>query len=291
MKKYDKNTFSYGYEAEWGDVNRQLQIPTDLGSWEYSECDIVNERDPYKNIACDPLGVSPPFGGEINTVPTIGWQVQVDKIMQLKQFFIDNGCEPTAGSINHGHIHIHVPRLKEDPDALKRLVTYIRDNQDEAISRIYPYKQLKQHKEFGKIYQAFGGQRRMPEVKSNNLIDNMTDFNSFIHLFTHGAVNKDNICTPMRYAINLYSLRHINTVEFRHFRSSTNRRELESSFNYVELFMDAALNNGPSVKEILDSNVFIFPPMKFDVESIRGWMATKYGKDRGSKERKYVDLT
>ena len=60
------------------DIDRRLNIPENLGKWEYCETDIINLYEPYKLIACDPLGINPPFGGEINTVPTKSWQNQVD---------------------------------------------------------------------------------------------------------------------------------------------------------------------------------------------------------------------
>ena len=33
----------------------------------------TNLNEPYKYIACDPLGENPPVGGEVNTVPTTTW--------------------------------------------------------------------------------------------------------------------------------------------------------------------------------------------------------------------------
>jgi len=82
--KYDTNNFTYGYEIEWGDIDRRLTIPEHLGAWEYAETDIVNIHEPYRFIACDPLGEVPPFGGEVNTKPTATWQEQVDRIMELQ---------------------------------------------------------------------------------------------------------------------------------------------------------------------------------------------------------------
>lgn len=74
MKQFQVNAFTFGYEIEFGDVNRRLTIPPELGKWETAETDIVNLRPPYALVACDPLGLVPPMGGEINTVPTLNWQ-------------------------------------------------------------------------------------------------------------------------------------------------------------------------------------------------------------------------
>ena len=64
------NNWTWGYEVEWGDIDRTLKIPEHLGKWEHAETDILNLNEPYKYIACDPLGEDPPVGGEVNTVPT-----------------------------------------------------------------------------------------------------------------------------------------------------------------------------------------------------------------------------
>ena len=85
---FDKNDFTWGYEIEWGDIDRRLEIPEHLGSWEYSETDIVNLNPPYQYVACDPRGESPPFGGEINTKPTSTWQDQADRVMELHDLFV-----------------------------------------------------------------------------------------------------------------------------------------------------------------------------------------------------------
>ena len=78
------DNWTYGYEIEWGDIDRTIKIPESLGSWEYAETDIVNLYDPVKNIACDPLGLNPTYGGEINTKPTKTSKQQIDKICNNK---------------------------------------------------------------------------------------------------------------------------------------------------------------------------------------------------------------
>ena len=85
------DNWSYGYEVEWGDINRKLKVPSHLGSWEIAETDILNLKEPNKYIACDPLGIKPCFGGEINTTPNINYNDQVNKILELYKFFKENG--------------------------------------------------------------------------------------------------------------------------------------------------------------------------------------------------------
>ncbi len=83
---YNKETFTYGAEIEWGDIDRRMAIPTNLGKWEYAETDIVNLRPPFEYRACDPLGKEPWMGGEVNMMPTKTWQEQVvQQVLTVQQ--------------------------------------------------------------------------------------------------------------------------------------------------------------------------------------------------------------
>lgn len=288
---YDKNTFTWGYEVEWGDIDRRLQIPPHLGKWEYAETDIVNIHDPVKYVACDPLGEEPHFGGEVNTMPTKTWEEQVDRIMELKQFFEDNGNQPSASCINHGHLHVYVPQLKEDLDGLKRLIKYIKANQDDVIENCYRYYDdpMMKKAKGATMYLKYDGGRAMPDYMCDNIVNLAENFEHFIKLH---AAGKDGVSMgrPFRYAINTYCMKHTGTIEFRCFRSSVNRQEIEDQFIFAERFIDAALNDGPSVREILAERKYNFPPFIWNLGEYLGWVKTKYDKSRGEKKREYHDV-
>lgn len=288
---YDKNTFTWGYEIEWGDINRSLEIPEHLGSWEYSETDVINIHEPYKYVACDPLGIEPPMGGEINTKPTATKEEQVDRIMDIYQFFVDNGNRPSASCVSHGHLHVFVPGLKDDLDALKRLISYIKENQADTVdicNQFYDVDTMKSAKG-AKMYLKYDGGRLMPDYMCDNIVNLAEDFNHFIKLH---AAGKDGVSMgrPFRYAINTYCMKHTGTIEFRFFRSTTDRREIEDKFRFAELFISSALNGGPSVKEIFANNDFQFPPFVWNLDAYLGWKNTKYDKSRGKKKREYHDV-
>jgi hypothetical protein len=291
MQKFDSKNFTWGMEIEWGDVNRELEIPIHLGSWEHAETDIINLNEPYKNVCCDPLGIEPPFGGEINTKPTKTWQEQVDRYYELEQFFIDNGNQPTVCTTSHTHIHCYVPGLKGDVDSLKRLTKYIKENQQVAIDRAYGFYEPSNMKlaKNAKMYMKFDGGRPMPDYMCNNIINLATDFDHFIKLH---AAGKDGVSMgrPFRYAVNMYSMKHIGTVEFRLFRSTLDKKQIESCFRFVNDFMDAALNDGPDVLELIMENDYKFPPMIWDLNQFLGWIDTKYDKERGKKAREYLEV-
>jgi hypothetical protein len=288
---YNKSDFTYGMEIEWGDVPRSFEIPENLGSWEYSERDIINLRAPYQNVCADPLGVEPPMGGEINTKPTRTWQEQVDRYFELKELFNELGHDPTVGVTAHTHIHCRVPGLKDDITALKKLTKYIKENQDAAIDRVYGFFEHNQMKgaKGSKMYLKFDGGRPMPDYMSDNIINLATDFDSFIKMH---AAGKDGVSMgrPFRFAINMYALKHIDTVEFRLFRGTMDRTELESCFRFVQDFLDAALNDGPSVNELISDNNYKFPPMQWDLGQFIGWNDTKHPETRGKKERTFVEV-
>lgn len=287
---YKKEDFTWGYEVEWGDIDRSLSVPQHLGKWEYAETDIVNIHEPYKFIATDPLGISPPMGGEINMKPTKTWSEQVDQVIELKNFFEENKNKPSASCVNHGHLHVFVPGLKEDINGLKSLISYIASNQTDTIEACYGFKEdpnMKKHK--AKMYLKYDGGREMPEYMSDNILNLANNFGDFIRLHCAG---KDGVSMgrPFRYAINTYCMKHTGTIEFRCFRSSTNKEEISSQFRFVEKFIDSALNGGPSVKDILKSESFTFPPFIWSEAEYAGWVATKWPKERGKKVREYISI-
>lgn len=289
--KYNPDKFTYGAEIEWGDIDRRFQVPDHLGKWEYAETDIVNIHSPFPFVACDPLGEEPPYGGEINTKPTKTWQEQVDRILQIYDLFVKHGNTPSTACVNHGHIHVFVPGLKDDVAGLKKLVTYIKENQHDTIEACYDFRENGQMKtcDGAKMYLKLDGGRPMPDYMCDNIINLTTDFDHFIKLH---AAGKDGVSMgrPFRYAINTYCMKHTGTIEFRCFRSTVKREELESQFKFVTNFIDAALNGGPSVKEILAADTYKFPPFKWSLNEYVGWKNTKYPKERGNKQREFHEV-
>jgi len=271
----------------WGDIPRNENIPEHLGKWEYAETDIVNLIKPYRGLACDPLGIDPPVGGEINTKPTKTWEEQVDRIMEIKKLF----KHPTASCVNHGHLHVYVPGLKDDIESLKKIIKYIKENQHQTIDACYQYRV---HPDMSlsktaKTYLKWDGGRPMPDYMCDNIVNKANNFDDFIRLH---AAGKDGVSMgrPFRHAINTYCMKHTGTIEFRCFRSSTDSREIFDSFRFVAEFMKAALNDGPPVNEILRKGQFVFPTFTYDSEMYIAWEKTKYDKSRGNKKREYHDV-
>ena len=139
------------------------------------------------------------------------------------------------------------------------------------------------------MYLKYDGGRTMPDYMCDNIVNLATDFGSFIKLH---AAGKDGVSMgrPFRYAINTYCMKHTGTIEFRCFRSTTDRRELEDQCKFAEAFIDAALNDGPSVKEILANYDYQFPKFVWEQFQYIGWVNTKHPKERGTKVRNFYEV-
>lgn len=294
---YDPATFTYGFELEMGDVRKDIILPKELGEWEYSERDIVNTLPPYRGICVDPFGVDPPVGGEFNTRPTRGWQAQVARILEILQLFAEQqGNYPTAPFTTHNHVHVHVPGMIDDVDALKRMIRYVGMNQYDFVNTVYGFHELPGMDQVpsARTYLRQDGGRMIPDWRIDRIAEQSTDFKSFIrnHYTTQDGRPVDRL---LRTAINTYCLKHIKTIEFRCFRGSFESLHLASCFRAVEAFIDAALNTGTPWRELYQANrsEYEFPPMTFDLELAIGWKKTKNNVGNESptgKNRKFYDV-
>jgi hypothetical protein len=302
--QYNPKKFTWGYEIEWGDVDRKTVIPEELGAWEFAETDILNidPSSPYYRKAVDPLGLEPPVGGEINVKPTRTRSELVERVEILKRLFPN----PTASCVNHGHVHVFVPGLRDDIDALKRLAKFIQENQNDAIDNCYGFRSDPRMRKTtsATVYCKYDGGRPMPDYMSNNIIKLAKNFDDFIFLHCAGKDGKSR-GRPFRYAINTYCMKHTGTIEFRLFRGTTDIGRVSDSLYFAERFLNAALNDtGEKVRDILHlpdafctharnerpEYDWTFPVFDYNHEDYLAWEATKYDKSRGKKVRQYVEL-
>jgi hypothetical protein len=288
---YNSKDWTWGFELELGDVPKDFPVDPKLGKWESAECDILNTLPPYRGVCADPLGIDPPVGGEINVNPTATKEEQVSRIMKILADFKVEGYTPTISPTSHSHIHVYIPGLKDDIDALKRLMKYIKDNQHTMIDSVYGFYEHPEMKACSKAktYLKLDGGRTMPDWQCDNIINNTTDFESFI--FQHQA-GKDGVSRgrPIRYGINTYCMKQVGTIEFRCFRGSLSAQELMHSFDFVEKFLTNALNGGEDVRDILFSKDWNFPKMQWDLELMQGWVKTKKDPEKVKGLKKNREL-
>lgn len=286
----DLSKITFGYELELGDILRSREVPAEFGKWEYAECDIVSIQPANKESylkACDPQGTHPPHGGEINIHPANSVAELHKRIMDTIQWFRDQGDTPSASCVNHGHVHVRVPGLRDDIGALKKLIQFIVEHQDETIKNCYGYQvhpDMKQCRTATR-YLKWDGGRRVPQWLCDNIVEQAENFDDFIRFQCRG-IDGIRVMRPPRYGINSYCLKHTETVEFRCFRASLDSEEILNSLLFVEHFMQAALStmsyNPPTGP---------FPAFEFNLEHYLGWENTRYGPGRGKKDRQYVNIS
>lgn len=283
---------TFGYELELGDVLKSRNLPNHFGTWEWAERDIVNVYPPYRGVASDPLGENPPVGGEINVHPARSPEELADLISEIINWFHCQGDNVSAGPVNHGHVHVRVPGLRDDLPRLKRLTQYIRDNQQTAIWAIYNFQDHAAMSEAPglRTYLKWDGGRPMPNWMCDNILNMARNFDDFIRIQCCGK-NGIGRGRPFRYAVNTYCLKHTDTIEFRLFRASLSHREIFDSIRFVEDFMIAAQYGGPNLEDLLHNGGYQFPPFVFERELCIGWWNTRHPKERGSKKRQLVELS
>jgi hypothetical protein len=285
--KYTPSSLTWGCELEFGDIPRWIEIPKDLGQWEQFETDIVNQREPYWGIAADPFGIDPPFGGEINTVPTKTWMEQIKKINQLIEYFTNLGYPPTISCVQQFHIHVRIlNKFRKDIDALKNLISYIKHNQKSFIEITSQFKLDDRMSQSAIDFLRDDGGR----IAEDSMYDEMLKCDSFKDMMEFDRTKTVNNIIE-RYGINLKSLVYNNTLEFRSFRATLNLKEYIYAFSSCENFVLSGLN--VSSKPIEEKLVgYQFPRFEYDHELFYSWEKTKKSKNLTSVKKRFsMDLT
>lgn len=281
MLKYNSNNFTYGYELEIGDVYRSTPIPAHLGTWGEASEDIINLLPPYELRPMDPLGIDPPVGGEINTTPTKTWHEQVEKISEILEYFRMLGQTPTVSCISGGQTHVGVPNLITDIPSIKKLARYIRRNQLLVKTIMMPLPN-----DFNCPYMDESEGCLIPDEIFNIIEHHLTRLSDLDKMRQRALTHE----LPLRYMINIHSLYCNRTIEFRCFKATLNLQEISDAFRFSEQFINAALNDGPDVSELLEQHSYKFAPHNFDKELFKIWYTTKYPIRRMQKIRKFYDI-
>lgn len=287
------NNFSYGLELEFGDIDRTVDIPEYLGSWEGTkvngiyqgaEVDVVNSIPPYRGVCTDPLGITCPVGGEINVHPTTTIDGQFEYMSRILDLFED----VTVSHMSHFHLHVHIPGLKTDLDLLKRFVQYCIDNQDALIKTVYlqNVNDIPESISNRSIeYLWSDGGRYISDIVKIHLhdcttIEEVLDlFNSTGHYFRN---NSKHGTSSIRTAVNISNLIKGETIEFRCFRPALNMVELASQLHFVEQFCQEAIKeDGMCVGEITSKKYYQFAPLRYNHINQLGWERTRADKSRG----------
>lgn len=287
-KDTDESRLSFGVEIELGDVNRGVTIPPSLGEWEYAETDVVNQKPPYRGKACDPLGIDPPVGGEINVMPSRTVDGLMGNIAGLFRHLQEKSQQPTLSFVSGYHVHVRVAGLRNSIDELKRVAAWIKRHQADAVALCWQYRECVRMAETrtARTYMKFDGGRLMPNWMLDNILSAKTkSFSDFIRMHCCG---KDGVSRgrPFRYAINTYSLKHIDTIEFRCFRMSLDLGLLRAPVVFArEAVLSMLRGDLLSPIEIARQHSLAFQPMIYDHDLYVSWEKSKYDVSRGKKRR------
>lgn len=274
--KYDPKTFSYGCELEFADVDRFAKLPSGC-AFDGKDHTVVNSN----GVATDPRAETSVVGGEINVKPTNTIDEQVEVIDQVIRSF-------DAITVNYRcnlHIHVRVPGLKEDLDACKRLAKYIRANEKDAFRIIEPIPKptAAEYPDQEALAGAMKRYKRRHRSHQYSVSENVyqamlaaTTTQEFYNAHAPYSAKKQQYCFHLkpRAAINLRPLWETghNTIEFRHFPGTLDLNCYRSCLTWCKLFLDAALNDGPTAQEIFDANPWMtfpkFEPYQHHLEKI-----------------------
>ena len=242
---------SFGMELEWSNVAKSTEIPERLGYWEgkgsHSEIDIINYID-GKFITAWP---NKEFGGEINTRPTLTIEDQVNVIID-----IHNTLQPEAADkiyvtpISNGHVHVRDSAFT-DVEVLKRLYEFTIRNQQVIIGhwleldRLNLIKSTLGYQKNAWHYMRNDGGKRLSENFLNPVLKATTPDEFYRAIVPH-AKESGNILWARagRQGINLHSLRHTGTIEFRCMKASAEPAEILEQLRFANDFVDRAINGG-----------------------------------------------
>lgn len=244
------NTF--GFELEWSNVNKETKIPEELGFWEgkgnHSEVDLINYIDGKFQVAWP----NRQWGGEINTRPTSSVSSQAELIRDIYNHLTPTAADTiTVTPISNGHVHIRNEAF-DDLEVLKKLYKYTIRNQEEVIKYWLSLEELVKLKKSPGYHKSGGLYLRMDggkKISENFMIpvEAATTIDEFYRAMVPHAKESGNILWARagRGGINLHSLRHTGTVEFRCMKASVNLVEIEGQLKFAEEFVTRAIEDGP----------------------------------------------
>jgi hypothetical protein len=236
-----------------------------------------------------PTGKNWPFGGEVNTRPT----ATIDEQVQVIGEILD--CLDPKPTINYRcnlHFHVGVPGLANDLAALKRLVQYVHDNEEETYRLIEPIpeptrEQYPVEEDYKGAVKRF---RRRKQSHQSKLTDKQvarmlaSETVSEFYL-AHFVTDKKGVPQKhlhQRCGINLRALWEgpTGTIEFRHFPGTLDLHKYKNSLSWCAAFLYSALNQ-PLVtpQAILDNAIFGINEKDFPrFEPYVHWMEMRYKK-------------
>lgn len=258
--------FTYGAEIEWSDADLRKPPPPNLGSWNQYEWTQVNS-DGSPN---DPDLLTTTIGGEFNLRPCDSIDELVDLLRQLKEAY----PEGTLNYRTSGHIHIGVPGLADDFDAIKSLFNYWEDNMDFFLQYVVPRPPVVHREDYSKKmhYQRarIWSMRHIPWFRSRHPKDrsdrlrsakNMREFQLYHYRYDEEKKMFDTKYDFRRVNVNFLSLIKHKTIEYRAFPGTLNEYEFRDYLEFYDMATRAGLwDHSMTIEKIWNSREWKIPP-------------------------------
>lgn len=246
-------------------------------------------------VAVDPKRQIYALGGELLLAPT----ERPEGLAEQLQDHMARHPRTTVNYRSNLHVHVRVPGLREDLDALKRLQAYVHEWMPKILPVLEPipecqYTAPRGDDGSGRTWDAAtrgalkrAARRRVSHHKllSTRVVERQlrtTTPDQFLDAEAlHEPTGRLLWATCPRACVNLRQLRETDTVEFRHFPGTTDPEQLLFAAGWVQFFIRAALEG--TTQEIMDV-VRVTAPLlpkflPYDHDLERGYLLTS---------RKYV---
>ena len=283
------NNYTYGSEIEAADWDTRKELPegSTLDKLDYT---IVNSS----GLANCPKKQMNVYGGEVNTRVADSPEDAVDAMMDVY-----NAIAPyTFNYTCNLHIHVGIPDLANDLDALKRVIQYIRKHERELYDEVLPAiprpdkadkPAMKRFRQRNKSHRHTISETIYQEKMAATTVE---EFRAAHGVYKNGKFAAFN---AIRCGVNTNSLWKSGTVEFRHFTASDDPAQLLWCFEWCKHFLDCALNR-PEVSPLMlleelggVFNMAEFPPFDHKMDEI--FQLTHFDKSsRKVREERYTQL-
>jgi hypothetical protein len=242
--------WTYGAEFELADLDRRKPTLEGFG-WDKRDVTMVNSN----GIAVDPRGELYGWGGEINTPACKTVKALGECLRKVREHY----PEARTNYRTNLHIHVRVPGLKDDLDALKQLLMFTSNEIRTLLPIVEPipepiaadYRNNEAYKGARKRYarRKVSHQTTLPMHRVSAMLNAKTVEEFFLAEF-HLTDKRFAYIQP-RAAVNIRQLQETDTIEFRHFPMTLNSEAFENAATYCKAFLLAALGlSGGSINSL-----------------------------------------
>ena len=227
----------YGSEHELADWDIRIELP-DCVKRNLDDYSIVNSN----GISNDPSGINTYLGGELNTIPTSTIEGQVDILRVIKDKI------PNAKTNYHSNLHIHIsiPDLRNDLEALKYIQKRVHEDMPVLLDLIDPLSCNRDDYDSDQDYKVARKRINHSKVSRHKLLtperlsaqlsaDTLEDF--FNSEPPKSKDGKPLFHLAPRLCVNLRSLLDNGTIEFRHWAGTTDEEQFRNCIGWCANYL------------------------------------------------------